>query len=209
MLWARRFRDELSRLEGDVGARAVLDAHADSNTSALTPSGNQAAFVAYWRRIVERIRAVDGQAFRFDWSVLGGNTNADVEAAYPGDDVVDIIGLDAYDTSESTEPEARWSDQLDRPYGLRWHAKFASDHGKVMSFPEWGVTVRPDDDLGGGDAPAYIASMIDWITSHDVVYAIYFDFDANDAAHRLSDGQFPRAAAILRERAAELAGAPV
>ena len=171
--------------------------------------GHEADFVAYWRRVVETIRDVDGQAFRFDWSVLAGNANADVEAAYPGDDVVDIIGLDAYDTSELAEPEDRWNDQLDRPYGLRWHAQFASAHGKVMSFPEWGVTVRPGDDLGGGDAPAYVASMIDWITTHDVAYAIYFDFDAGDAAHRLSDGQFPRAGAVLRQRAAELSGAPV
>lgn len=171
--------------------------------------GQEAAYAAYWRRIVERLRAVPGSSFAFDWSVLAGNANADVEAAYPGDDVVDIISLDAYDTSQLRTPDDRWEDQLDRPYGLRWHEQFAARHRKRLAFSEWGVVVRPNDSLGGGDAPAYIEHMIDWIRSHDVAYAIYFDVDARDAAHRLSKGRFPQAAAAFRRRAVELAGSAV
>lgn len=159
--------------------------------------GQEEEFVAYWRRIVATLRRVEGQRFTFDWTPLAGNANADVEAAYPGDDVVDVIGLDAYDTSSLTDPEERWADQLDRRYGLRWHADFAAAHGKRMSFPEWGVTVREGDALGGGDARLYMERMLDWISRHDVRYALYFDVDASDAAHRLSAGRFPEAAAVL------------
>ena len=176
---------------------------------AWAASGQEAAFAAYWRRIVERLRSVPGQRFTFDWSVLAGNANADVEAAYPGDDVVDIISLDAYDTSQMQAPDDRWQDQLDRPYGLRWHEQFASRHRKRLAFSEWGVVVRPNDALGGGDAPDYIEHMIDWIRSHDVAYAIYFDVDARDAAHRISADRFPHAAAAFRKRAVELAGSAV
>lgn len=171
--------------------------------------GREAEFAAYWRRIVTTLRGVPGQSFTYEWSVLAGNANADVEAAYPGDDVVDLIGLDAYDTSTFTSPEERWADQLDRTYGLRWHAAFAASHRKRMAFSEWGVVVRPGDELGGGDAPLYIERMIDWIDRHDVAHAIYFDVDARDAAHRISNDRFPRASAVFRRRAVELAGAVV
>lgn len=171
--------------------------------------GHEAEFAAYWRRIVATLREVPGQAFTYEWGVLAGNANADVEVAYPGDDVVDLVGLDAYDTSAQTNPDDRWADQLDRTYGLRWHARFAAAHGKRMAFSEWGLFVRPRDDLGGGDAPLYIARMVDWIGAHDVAHAIYFDVDARDGAHRISTDRFPMASAVFRERAVELAGSPV
>ena len=168
--------------------------------------GREDEFVAYWRRIVDVLRSVDGQQFRFDWTALAGNANADVEAAYPGDDYVDIIGLDAYDTSTVTDPEDRWKDLVERPYGLQWHVDFAARHGKPVAFPEWGVTVRKGDDLGGGDSALYTQRMLDWVEAHDPIYAIYFDFDAVDAAHKLSSGQFPEAGAVLRRWAATVDG---
>ena len=171
--------------------------------------GHEHDFAAYWRRIVANLRRVEGQEFTYEWSVLAGNANADAEAAYPGDEVVDFIGLDAYDTSRFSDPEDRWQDQLERTYGLRWHAQFAADHDKPLSFSEWGVVVRPGDDLGGGDAPLYIERMIDWIRAHDVAHAIYFDVDAGDAAHRISTSRFPKASAAFRRLAVVLAGAPV
>lgn len=167
--------------------------------------GREADFVTYWRRIVDVLRSVDGQRFRFDWTPLAGNANADVEAAYPGDDYVDIIGLDAYDTSSLTDPEERWTDQLERPYGLQWHADFAAEHRKPLAFPEWGVTVRDGDDLGGGDSALYMRRMLEWVEAHDALYAIYFDVDASDAAHRLSGGQFPESGTVLRQWATAVA----
>lgn len=164
--------------------------------------GKESAFVAYWRQIVDTLRKVPGQQFLFDWTPLAGNTNANVEAAYPGDNYVDIIGLDAYDTAPSTlataTPAKRWEHQLNRPYGLNWQAKFSAAHNKPMSFPEWGLTVRPKDSLGGGDNPYYITKMWEWINSHRFVYAAYFEYDANDASHRLMTTQFPKSSAEFR-----------
>ncbi|MGQ0434744.1 MAG: glycoside hydrolase family 26 protein [Microthrixaceae bacterium] len=171
--------------------------------------GREVEFAAYWRRIVATLREVSGQSFTYEWGVLAGNANADVEAAYPGDDVVDLIGLDAYDTSALSVPEERWSDQLDRAYGLRWHATFAAAHEKRLAFSEWGLFVRPRDNLGGGDAPLYIERMIDWISTHDVAHAIYFDVDARDGTHRISTDRFPMASAVFRRRGVELAGPAV
>lgn len=167
--------------------------------------GREQDFVRYWRRIVSILRSVPGQEFRYDWSVLAGGEGADVEAAYPGDDVVDFIGLDAYDTSRFTDEAERRSDQETRAYGLAWHADFADERGKPMSFPEWGLTVRRVDELGGGDSPSYIEAMLAWIADHNIAYALYFDFDAQDASHRISSARFPRSSKVFRESAGDLA----
>jgi hypothetical protein len=161
--------------------------------------GQEEEFARYWRRIVDTMRAVPGAEFSFDWCPLGGNTNADLEMAYPGDDYVDFIGLDAYDTSPVDDRQARWDDVRDRPYGLRWHKDFATARGNPMTFPEWGLTVRYDDDLGGGDNPVYLRNMYDWIAGNDVAYALYFEADAQDARHRLMNEQFPNGSAAFRQ----------
>ena len=126
--------------------------------------------------------------------------NADVEAAYPGNAYVDIIGLDAYDTStvSAANPSARWNDQLNRPYGLLWQRSFAAAHGKPMSFPEWGLADRYIDNLGGGDNPDYIARMVDWIGANNFMYSSYFEVDAGDAVPSADDQPVPPASAEYR-----------
>jgi len=165
--------------------------------------GKESSYVAYWRRIVNTLRSVSGQQFKFDWAPLAGDTNANIEAAYPGDAYVDIIGLDFYDLSEliGSTGERRWNEQLTRPFGLNWHRDFAARHGKTMSFPEWGLMVRPKDSLGGGDNPYYIQKMWNWIHSNPVTYAAYFEVDASDGTHRLMTTQFPNASAEYRRLA--------
>ncbi|MGK2956950.1 MAG: glycosyl hydrolase [Acidimicrobiales bacterium] len=162
--------------------------------------GKETYFAAYWRQIVDTIRKVPGQKFLFDWNPLAGNSNAKVEAAYPGEQYVDVIGLDSYDTStvSPSSPDKRWADQLNRVYGLAWHATFAEKMKKPMSFPEWGITVRKSDTLGGGDNPSYITNMWQWIHSHNVLYTAYFEVDANDASHRLMTSKFPKASVEYR-----------
>lgn len=162
--------------------------------------GKEASFVAYWRRIVNTLRNIPNQQFLFDWCPLAGVENANVEAAWPGAQYVDFIGLDAYDTADTsiTDPAKRWAFQVSRPYGLDWLQQFVTDKQKPMSFPEWGITVRDGDDLGGGDNPNYIARMLEWISAHDVAYASYFEVDAAEADHRLMTNQFPKASAEYR-----------
>ena len=162
--------------------------------------GKEATFAAYWRRIVDTLRAIPNQRFRFDWTPLAGNTHANVEAAYPGDAYVDIVGLDAYDTSTVavSNPTARWNDQVTRRYGLSWQRSFAAAHGKLMSLPEWGLSARRADKLGGGDNPDYIIRMVEWIRTNPYLYASYFEVDASDASHRLMTTQFPRSSARFR-----------
>ena len=159
-----------------------------------------AAFAAYWRQIVTSMRAVPGARFRFDWCPTLGPASMRADQAYPGNDVVDFVGADVYDQGWETgwqDPLQRWKNFVEEPYGLQWQASFASRHGKPITFPEWGLSVRSDGH-GGGDNPYFVERMREWIGSHDVAYALYFDYDAPDGGHSLTSGQFPLAAAKFR-----------
>jgi hypothetical protein len=143
------------------------------------------------------MRRESGAQFRFDWcpTVAEGP----VEAAYPGDDVVDIIGQDAYNQSWPVmDPASRWQRLLDHPAGLRWHQRFANAHGKPRSFPEWGTGTRPDGH-GGGDDPLYIRNMIAWMQQGGPVdYACYWNYQADDYDANVTNDRFPQAARALR-----------
>lgn len=163
-----------------------------------TAKDDPADFARFWRRIAIAMRAVPGARFAFDWNptLADGPT----EAAYPGDDVVDVIGLDLYNQSwpALTEPKARWEWLLHHRAGLIWHRQFAAAHGKPRSFPEWGTGTRPDGH-GGGDDAEFIRNMFAWMRSGGpVAYACYWDYTADDYDAKLSDGRRPRAGAALR-----------
>jgi len=144
----------------------------------------------YWRRIVNTMRSVSPH-FRFDWCANAGPSNMNPELAYPGDAYVDVIGMDAYDGPWlGSTPEQRWSNNLNQPYGLKWHASFAAAHSKPMSYDEWA--------LMNEDNPLYIHNMHDWFKTNDVAWVSYFDavWGSNDS--RLSP--HPMSAAAFTQR---------
>jgi hypothetical protein len=154
-------------------------------------------FAAYWRRIVNVMRSVPGESFRFNWNPGHGPGFVDVNA-YPGDNYVDIIGFDIYDRTwgdRLRDPRVRWNAYLNKPYGLNWLRNFSLAHGKPMSFPEWGVT---HDHVRGvtHDNPVFIRGMAEFIRSSNVEFATYFDVLAHDGDFRLR--QFPQSAAAYR-----------
>jgi hypothetical protein len=118
-----------------------------------------------WRRIVTTMRGVAGQRFRFDFAPVRGLQAVPWPQCYPGDDVVDIVGMDSYDQ----EPGVTFADYVGQPYGLQAHAEFAAAHGKPLSFPEWGL-------YDHGDNPAFVRAMHAWLTAHDVAYHTITDY---------------------------------
>lgn len=166
------------------------------------PAKNPDAFIRYWRRIVGVMRAVPNSRFRFDWNPTLGRAGIPADEVYPGDDAVDIIGLDVYNQSWAKprpSSQERWIELRQQPFGLDWHRSFAEAKGKPRSFPEWG-TGRRQDGSGGGDDPLFISEMAQWVAASDVVYHAYWDYPASDYYALMSTGQFPRAAAMFRER---------
>lgn len=141
-----------------------------------------ASWRSYYRRIVQVMRSVPGAGFAFDWNPASSaaGTNLTFDAFYPGDDVVDIIGLNVYDLKwqdSTSSPEVRWDFTLNQFNGLRSHKTFADAHGKPLSFPEWGLYARGQINGGGGDNPYYVDRMADWFQANNTAYQSYFNAD--------------------------------
>lgn len=162
-------------------------------------------WVDYYRRAVTIMRQTPGQNFTFTWNpTLGeGTRHFDPSSAYPGDDYVDTIGLDVYDTKwgQQMTPQERWSLITRESYGLNWWTAFAAAHGKQLCMPEWGlVSSSAQGGGGGGDDSDFIAAMDTFISTHDVAYDVYYEKNAGDGHHKLEGSEFPRAAAEYRAR---------
>jgi len=150
--------------------------------------GQAANFVSYWQQIVTSMRSVPGANFRFEWNPASGDQGAgNLASYYPGNQYVDLIGLDVYDISWGSYPGAasEFSTIETEPYGLNWLASFATQQGKPMTLPEWGLgwgasdagapVAAPGTETSGGDDPTFINDMAGWIVSHDVYEATFWD----------------------------------
>jgi hypothetical protein len=123
------------------------------------------AWKTYWKRIVTEMRRVPGQKFRFDFAPNRGRDATPWTSCYPGDDVVDIVGMDSYD-----QPQGENFDrEIDEPYGLQQQVDFAAAHKKPISYPEWGL-------FRNGDNPEYVRRMLDWIALHKPMYQTITDY---------------------------------
>ncbi|WP_411080063.1 glycoside hydrolase family 26 protein [Streptomyces sp. cmx-18-6] len=150
-----------------------------------------ASWKAYWQRIVTAMREVPGQEFRFDFTPSRGLDAVPWTACYPGDDVVDIIGMDSYDQP----PGESFDDQINDPYGLQKHVDFAAERGKPISFPEWGL-------FRNGDNPEYMRRMLDWIDRHQPLYQTITDYCPHGVWQCRSN---PRSTKVFRTKLAEMA----
>ncbi|MEU9453588.1 glycosyl hydrolase [Streptomyces sp. NPDC048277] len=123
------------------------------------------AWKKYWNRIVTTMRAVPGQKFRFDFTPSRGRDAVPWTQCYPGDDTVDIIGMDSYDQPTGIS----FDEQVREPYGLQQHVDFAKAHGKPVSYPEWGL-------FRNGDNAEYMRRMLAWMDVHEPLYNTLTDY---------------------------------
>ncbi|MEU9237856.1 glycoside hydrolase family 26 protein [Streptomyces subrutilus] len=139
----------------------------------------------YWRRIVGAMRTVKGQRFRFDFAPNRGGDAIAWTKCYPGDDVVDIIGMDSYDQP----PGHSFAEQVTQPYGLQQQVDFAKAHRKRISYPEWGL-------FRNGDNPDYMRDMLNWIAEHRPLYHSITDYCPHGV---WQCGDNPRSAEVFQE----------
>ncbi|MDN5920530.1 MAG: hypothetical protein L0I76_36440, partial [Pseudonocardia sp.] len=143
------------------------------------------AWKAFYRRVVTVLRSQPGQNFRFDFTSSRGTDDISWQKCYPGDDVVDIIGMDNYDQP----PGASWEEYVGQPDGLQAQVDFAAAHGKPVSYPEWGL-------YRYGDNPQFVRDMHGWMISHDTVYSTLTDY----CPHGVYEcTQNPESARVVRE----------
>jgi hypothetical protein len=159
-------------------------------------------FAQFWRQIVNTMRAVPGQQFKFLWNPNGGgSTSWNLELAYPGSAYVDYIGTDVYDEywGSSFTPQASWSNAVTQTWGLNWLRTFAAAQGKTIAIPEWSVDFR-NDGHGLGDDPYFISQFANWIAGNNVAFTCIFSFNDTAGAqdNDITDGSFPNALAAFR-----------
>ncbi len=181
------------------------------------PAGQPANFVAYWRQIVTTMRAVPGADFSFVWNPSRGDNGPKDRAMgnlanyYPGDDYVNIIGMDVYDTAWNHYPgeTAEFHTMLTQTWGLDWLADFGAEHKKPLAIPELGLgpfgpsagnglPFTGNGNIGGGDDPAFISDMFDWIAHHDVAFVSFWDYQNSS----IQNGANPESEAALRHELA-------
>ncbi|MCF3123995.1 hypothetical protein IPZ68_30435 [Streptomyces arenae] len=119
----------------------------------------------YWNRIVTTMRSVTGQKFKFDFTPSRGRDAIPWTQCYPGDEVVDIVGMDSYDQPRGMS----FDEQIDEPYGLQEHVDFAAAHKKPISYPEWGL-------FRNGDNEEYMRRMLEWMDEKKPLYNTVTDY---------------------------------
>jgi hypothetical protein len=169
-------------------------------------SDNPKAWAGYWQQIVKTMRAVPGtEKLQFCWNPVFGWQQFPSDQAWPGDEYVDIVGLDVYDESwlkdtypfpdnaTTAEIETRrrkvWDEKLNGQFGLKFWKDFSLKHNKLFAIPEWGVNNRADKH-GGLDNPSFVEQMQKFINdpANRVYFHCYFDVQAGDGHHQLSTG---------------------
>lgn len=137
-------------------------------------------YKACFRHIRDVLKAKSAD-FSIDWTMAkeGGMTH-NVADAYPGDDAVDIIGVDYYDSWKPAMNEIEWQERIMEtknggPKGLQRWLDFAKSHDKPLSIPEWGVMGTTKG--GAGDNPFYIGKMYEFFKEHaaSIHYESYFN----------------------------------
>ena len=168
------------------------------------------AFKAGWRRYAAILR-VEFPAARIVFTANAGTaSDIGIPAMWPGDDVVDVYGVDVYTGWVPLDSRADWDAHLmdiergDSPRGIGAHQGFAAAHGVPLAFPEWGLRA---DDPSGSDHPGFIANMHAFMAAHAaapgadpagrVIYDVYFNVDhGGDARWRIDNTTAnPRSAA--------------
>ena len=162
-------------------------------------SKDPASFRNAFRRIVRVMRSQKGANFKFVWNPVNNAEGVKPRDAYPGDDVVDVIGLDLYDASWRSQDKrfaSRWAYYKTQTYGLDWLKQFSMAHGKPVAFPEWGTGSRPDGHGFANDAQ-FVTSLAEWMKGVNIAFHAYWDFNAPDYSSRLSAHRHPEAEAAF------------
>jgi hypothetical protein len=187
--YVRAAREILAGTPGDAAIPIRTGWEFNADFFPWASRGRERDYIAAFRGFVAAFRSVSPR-FRFEWVPnIGGED--DPARSYPGDDVVDVIGMDAYYDTRWLPDDARlaWVYNVERPYGFRWLETFAAAHDKPTAYAEWGV-MSPR-------AEGYVEGAAAWFDHTRPVYQSYWDSDSTFQG-KLSGGALRPAGAAYR-----------
>ena len=145
--WARAVGVAAERAAAH-GGRLYLTFNHEPETTDSAGHGTEADYRAAWRAVVARVRSAPGGATVRTVLVLSRGTFASGEAEvwWPGDDVVDVVGVDAYNWFDCQAapgaPPRPWAAPAEL---LAPALAFARTHAKPLAVPEAASTEDPAD----------------------------------------------------------------
>jgi hypothetical protein len=144
------------------------------------------AWVSCFRNEAKALLGADPQA-RIEWDLNAHSMNPDTSDPnpfdlYPGDDVVDVIGIDTYDQYPPSQDPATFDRQCEQAAptpGMCTVIEFAQGHHKLFAVPEWGLVGKESKagESGGGDNTVYIDQMYQKFKryAYMLAYEAYFN----------------------------------
>lgn len=159
------------------------------------------AFKATWQRIASILRRYNPSVLT-EWSnIKKGAQPGSILNYYPGDQYVDIVGVNYYDGWPALTTQSAWNSQYNAeykggPYGIGAWYQFARSRGKQLGCSEWGINAGR---YGCIDNPLYIENMHDFFVrnSGGIAYENYFN---QKSYHQLMPGtRNPKASAKYRQ----------
>ena len=204
-------------LVANGAARAVLRLGWEANRLNGYPwavTGDGGDYKSCFRRWVSVLRSVPGQRFAIDWNMQDKSVFPPA-GMYPGNDVVDIVGVNVYDRCPPMRTEAEWSSYFNsrhkdgrNPRGLASWLQFARQRGKKLSIPEWGVggpSVVKLCTAPGFDNAFFIRKMHEFLRANaaSIAYEAYFNGHGYTSdrrgSHKLAPVRYnPKAAAAYK-----------
>ena len=139
MDWARRVRA--------FDKHIYLIFNHEPESQANDALGSSSDFVAAWRNFVQVFRQQEVRNVSWTWTMTDWAFETTDERAanywYPGDDFVDVIGADLYNSADCSVSGRPWQTFREKIVPIR---SWAKDHpGKPIVLPEWGSTEDPTD----------------------------------------------------------------
>jgi hypothetical protein len=119
------------------------------------PADQVPAFRAAYRLFVTTMRReLAGRDVKFVFGANFGSWAYSPDTMWPGNDVVDVVGVSMYEFVKYDTPAA-WAKFAASSVGPDRWATFARQHGKPMAFSEWGALT-----------PYFLSRMNAWMAAH-------------------------------------------
>ncbi len=132
-----------------------------------------------WRHVYSAIHAQS--SLRVVWvfsattnTTKGGDFSVNTAwDAYPGDEYVDIVGINRYDF-RSLGTTTNWRDLCGNTQDICYVASYARQHGKPMGVPEWSMD---RGQYGAGDRPEFVDMMFSFFKDNADILAFENNFN--------------------------------
>ena len=190
--------DEQWRRMGELIASRYPDAYVRPGWEFNIPNWRWAATeenVSEWQTAFQRasvnLRA-GGTDLRIVWNPNEGRGGSlpDATRAWPGDEYVDVVAIDAYDWYPAYTGGG-WEEHRTKEQGWDYWGNFAREHEKSFAVPEWGVMTGSP--ASGGDNPQYITAVLDWMAEHADIMEFETYFEETEDYCRCALSQNPAA----------------